>query len=113
MSDVRKPVAVVPKGWGREVWLANSSDYCCKLLEFERGRRCSLHYHERKRETFYLLSGHVLVKHRGKTFSMFSGECLDIGPGQPHQVFAVEDSVIIEASTEHFDEDSVRLIKGD
>ena len=33
--------------------------------------------------------------------------------GQPHQLFALTDGVIFEVSTEHFDEDSYRVWKGD
>ena len=33
--------------------------------------------------------------------------------GQPHQLFALTDGVVFEVSTEHFDEDSYRVMKGD
>jgi len=32
MSRARKPVKVVPKEWGREVWIANGELYCGKIL---------------------------------------------------------------------------------
>ena len=36
-----------------------------------------------------------------------------IYPGLRHQMEAVEDSELFEFSTEHFDSDSYRIIKGD
>ena len=33
--------------------------------------------------------------------------------GQPHQLIALTDGVVFEVSTEHFDDDSYRVIKGD
>ena len=36
-----------------------------------------------------------------------------IYPGLIHQMEAIEDSELFEFSTEHFDEDSYRIIKGD
>jgi mannose-6-phosphate isomerase len=56
MSKARQPVHIEPKGWGREVWIAKNSLYCGKILEIRKGKRCSLHYHELKTESFYLHS---------------------------------------------------------
>ena len=42
------------------------------------------------------------------------GACITIERGQPHQLVALEDgSEIFEVSTQHFDEDSYRIRKGD
>ena len=43
----------VPKGWGWEKWIANSSEYCGKLLFIKRNHRCSWHYHILKDEDFF------------------------------------------------------------
>ena len=59
MSRARKPVQIVPKGWGREVWIANNDLYCGKILEIRRGKRCSLHFHKLKTESFYLRVGRL------------------------------------------------------
>ena len=48
MKRVREPVRIVPKGWGREVWIANGDLYCGKILEINKGKRLSLHYHKIK-----------------------------------------------------------------
>src|SRR5208283_5704492 len=61
-SRARAPVHVEPKGWGREVWIANNHLYCGKILEIRRGKRCSLHYHKLKTESFYLRSGKLIVR---------------------------------------------------
>jgi hypothetical protein len=44
---------------------------------------------------------------------MVSGECMDIAPGLVHQMEALEDARLLEFSTQHFEDDSYRLIKGD
>ena len=51
----------VPKGWGYEKWIVNTEEYCGKLLFFNKGKRCSWHYHKIKDETFYLQSGSILL----------------------------------------------------
>ena len=43
---------IVKKVWGREIWLVNEVEYCCKMLEVKKGASGSLHYHVVKKETF-------------------------------------------------------------
>ena len=52
-------IKFVPKGWGYEKWICNTSEYCGKLLFINKGKRCSWHYHLLKDETFYLQSGKI------------------------------------------------------
>ena len=120
MNRSRKPVHVEPKGWGREVWIANNPLYCGKILEIRKGRKCSLHYHKLKTESFYLRSGKLRVRVKEspeneltEEFDLTPGDCMDVPPGLVHQMEALEDAELFEFSTQHFDSDSYRLIKGD
>ncbi len=120
MSRVRKPVRIVPKGWGREIWIANNPLYCGKILEIRKGRRCSLHYHKLKTESFYLRSGRLKVRIKDSPeseqlgeFELAPGDCMDVPSGLVHQMEALEDSELLEFSTQHFDSDSYRLVRGD
>ena len=108
-----------PKGWGFEDWISNR-EYCGKLLFFNKGKKCSFHYHEKKHETFYLFSGKMEIKASwgddlsSAEFYIFSpGDCLEIPIGLRHQMTALEDSNLFEFSTTHYEEDSKRIIKGD
>lgn len=49
----------VKKVWGSEDWLVNNDKYCTKFLNLNRGYECSVHYHVKKDETFYVLCGEV------------------------------------------------------
>jgi mannose-6-phosphate isomerase-like protein (cupin superfamily) len=119
MSKKRLPVHVEPKGWGREVWIANNDLYCGKILEIDLGKRCSLHFHKLKTESFYLRTGQLRVRVQDSAaapieeFVLNAGECMDIRPGQVHQMEALQQAELYEFSTQHFDSDSYRLIKGD
>jgi mannose-6-phosphate isomerase len=120
MSRVRKPVHIEPKGWGREVWIANNDLYCGKILEIRKGKRCSLHFHKLKTESFYLRVGRLVVRVKEsprseviEEFMMHPGDCMDVPPGLVHQMEALEDAELLEFSTQHFEEDSHRLVKGD
>lgn len=48
-----------------------------------------------------------------KTVKLNGGMVVTIPQGNPHQIQALEDSVIVEFSTHHEDEDSYRIQKGD
>jgi mannose-6-phosphate isomerase-like protein (cupin superfamily) len=116
----RMPVRIVPKGWGREVWLVNNDLYCGKILEILKGKRCSLHFHKLKTESFFLRAGRLKVTVKEspsaavvEEFELAAGECMDIPRGLVHQMEALEDSELFEFSTQHFDSDSNRLVPGD
>ena len=97
----------VKKVWGKEIWIVNR-DYCGKKLILNKGFRCSMHYHKLKDETFYLLSGKVLLEIGIKRRIMLPGDSMLIKPYQKHRFTGLEDSEIIEFSTHHDDSDSYR-----
>ena len=109
----------VPKGWGEELIIENNEMYCGKLLIFKKGCRFSMHYHLLKDETWYVNEGKFLYRWIDTETAKINGVSLKEGDvvrqrvGQPHQLVAVTGGVIFEVSTQHFDEDSYRVQKGD
>ena len=125
----------IPKGWGFEKWIHNSDIYCGKLLYFAKGKRCSWHYHKLKDEVFYVQSGKIKVvwtddletakANKDEVFHLGAdeinigetvlekGDNFHVPAGRAHQMIALEDTELFEFSTQHFDEDSYRIIKGD
>ncbi len=106
------------KKWGRELWVANSPDYCGKILEFNKGCSCSLHIHVLKREHF-IIQGKFLFTYidtenaQEYQKELNTGDVVYIPPGSPHQMLALEDGCrIIEFSTQHFETDSYRIKSG-
>lgn len=131
----------VSKEWGYELWIANSDLYCGKLLHVVKGKKCSVHFHKLKDETFYVYSGSLDVwyadnedfediydpesplsdyvgwwnVHMGLCVQhkkLYAGDSLHLPPYTPHQFRAKETTELFEFSTQHFDEDSYRIIKG-
>ena len=116
----KKPKSeIISKGWGHEVIFANNEMYCGKLLSFEKGSKFSMHFHMKKDETWYINKGKIHLRWIDTKTATTYVEILGEGdvwrnkPGEPHQVEAIEDTVIFEVSTQHFDEDSYRVVKGD
>ena len=113
-------IKFVSKGWGFEKWIVNSELYCGKLLYFEKGKKCSWHFHKLKDETFYIQSGKLVVKYSShddimgaEEIILSAGEKFHVPIGLRHQMIAIEDTEMFEFSTQHFDEDSYRIEKGD
>jgi len=113
------PVKEVKKGWGKEIWFVNNDEYCGKLLCFDKGKKFSMHYHIEKKETWYISKGKFILTwidtEHGKTYSEYlnEGDVITNERGEPHQMEALEESVIFEVSTTHKDSDSYRIEKGD
>lgn len=102
-------VYTVPKLWGYEKWIENNEKYCSKLLSLKKGYQCSLHYHKIKDEMFILTKGHVRLEVDQKVVHLKPGMFQRIPPGTKHRFRGIEDSLIIEVSTKHMDDDSYRI----
>jgi len=120
LSKTELEINFVPKGWGFEKWIVNNEEYCGKLLYFVKGKRCSWHYHKLKDEVFYVQSGEILVKFsegddldKAEEIILLAGDNFHVYRGLRHQMIALKDTELFEFSTQHFDSDSHRIIKGD
>lgn len=100
----------VKKVWGKELWIVNSDKYCGKLLHLDKGAESSIHYHRGKTETFYCFQGQVALTIEGKDYMLnpFSRP-KTILPKQKHSFMGIANSIIIEISTPHSEDDVVRL----
>ena len=109
----RREVRTVPKPWGHETIWAHTDRYVGKILHIKAGHALSVQYHERKDETVYLLAGELIyrVAEAGgelRDVQLRVGEAFRIVPGTVHQMEAVTDCDVLEASTPELD-DVVRL----
>lgn len=112
-SGLSQPTKV-EKPWGYEVWYWNQPNYCCKLIHINRSHGCSMHFHVKKHETLVVVKGtlrvEAIVNKKQVSVDVKPGEAFVIAPGFPHRLIALfEDVDLIEASTQHFEEDSVKL----
>jgi mannose-6-phosphate isomerase len=109
----RVDVKVVQKPWGHEVIWAHTGQYVGKVLHIKAGHSLSLQYHNQKDETIHLLSGELIYRvkdaeGRLTDMKLKVGESFRNEPLTVHQMEAVTDCQILEASTPHLD-DVVRL----
>jgi mannose-6-phosphate isomerase-like protein (cupin superfamily) len=108
-------VKLIPKVWGSEEVLLNEPEYCIKWLNINPGKKCSLHYHPIKKETFLVSSGLVRLERGTRKVPISDDELLKPGemrtifPKTPHRFSSLYGAVILEISTHHEDSDVVRL----
>ena len=102
----------VDKPWGHELVWARTDRYVGKVLHVKAGHILSLQYHNLKDETMHVLRGELILRTReGDTLvsrPFRAGETARIPPKLVHQIEAVVDSDVLEASTPELD-DLVRL----
>ena len=112
-----RPSEQVEKPWGHEeIFALVDGAYVGKLLFVSAGESLSLAYHRAKDETIALVSGRIEIDLGDavdalQTMSLSPGESVHVPPGLLHRLRAVEDSVLVEASTAGpgWREDIVRL----
>lgn len=104
---------IVGKPWGREVWVAQTQMYLLKIIEFKKGTRSSLQYHNKKHEHIYVDSGRVKIEWENDEGQMEicclePGDVIENKPGRKHRLTALQDTRVIEVSTAYPD-DVVRV----
>jgi len=106
-------VQVIEKPWGKEEVIEINDRYMMKKLTMWKDHRCSLQYHNHKKETIYVLSGQLRI-YVGPTKDELSSkvygpdETITLEPGVVHRMEGVEDCIYLEASTPEM-HDVVRL----
>ena len=102
----------VEKPWGHELIWALTDRYAGKILHVKAGHVLSCQYHQTKDETMHVLTGELILrigtrdKLEARTFR--AGESVRIRAGVVHQIEAIIDTDVLEASTPELD-DLVRL----
>jgi len=102
----------VEKPWGHELIWARTDRYVGKILHVKAGHVLSCQYHNRKDETMHVLRGELILR-TGTSAHLDerpfrAGESVHIPAGMVHQIEAVVDTDVLEASTPELD-DLVRL----
>ena len=112
-----RPAERVDKPWGHEqIFAVVEGRYVGKVLTVTAGESLSLQYHEQKDETIALLSGRAELDLGPSANSLRSialevGTSVHVPPGLLHRLRALDDSVLVEASSADpgWREDVVRL----
>jgi len=110
---VQLPRDMGERTWGQELLVIETDKYIGKVMHMRAGGAGGLQAHVEKDEASYLVSGlaWVYTDTGDGTLTRFQwhpGSAIHIPPGAVHKVEAIENCVIFEASTPHFN-DRIRL----
>ena len=113
MSRYETTPRKVEKPWGWELVWAEAGDYVGKLLFVRAGESLSLQYHEVKDESWLVQEGRARLElgevgGELETFEIAAGDAYRLRPRTVHRMTAVEDTLVVEVSTNHLT-DVVRL----
>ena len=104
----------VEKPWGYELIWAEADHYVGKVLFVKGGESLSLQFHRVKDESWLVQEGRAKLELGSAGDAVLKEEVIGAGatfrfrPGTVHRVTALEDTTIVEVSTNHLD-DVVRL----
>ena len=104
----------VDKPWGHELIWAHTDRYVGKILHVKAGHLLSVQYHNVKDETMHVLAGELILRTWDRIDgppverTFVAGESAHIPAPTIHQIEAVTDSDVLEASTPELD-DLVRV----
>jgi mannose-6-phosphate isomerase-like protein (cupin superfamily) len=103
----------VEKPWGWELVWAEADEYVGKLLFVRAGESLSLQYHEVKDESWLVQEGRARLElgevgAELETLEIVPGDAFRFRPRTVHRVTAVEDTLVLEVSTNDLT-DVVRL----
>jgi len=122
IGSITKDSYQISKPWGCEYWLTGENpinDIVLKYIKINKGTKTSLQVHLNKYESNFIVNGKASVsigleeysirkEYDLKKIIINEPTVLDISPRTIHQVEAITDIDLIEASTNHLD-DVIRL----
>lgn len=92
--------------WGATIINCINREYCKKIIVLLPGQKHPIHYHVKKEETFYVLSGDVIINIEGDEKEYKPGDMVVIERGMKHSFSTRTGTVFEEISTTHLLDDS-------
>ncbi len=105
ITDVKSYIKRIEKPWGYELhWVEEDKPYMGKVLHIQAGKRLSLQYHDKKQESWFLMSGQAKIIWGDKDGNLVETEMqpgcgYTCQTGQKHRLVGITDCDIIEVST--------------
>ena len=103
---------IIKKPWGYEEVIEINKKFMFKKLFMKKDHQCSLQYHNKKKESVYVLSGKLqvtVIRNKKKKVKILTkGQNILINPKEIHRMKAKSNCFYLEASTPEI-KDVVRL----
>ncbi len=110
---------LIEKGWGYEDIWVSTDDYCSKFMHFNQGAEFSMHFHDEKVESWYVMGGEfklLIINTQNaerSEMTMRKGDTWTNERLVPHKLICLEAGSVLEVSTPDHKEDNYRVGRGD
>ncbi len=103
-------ILFVQRKWGSFLQFTENQPTTIKLLMIDKGKSISYQYHNYRSEQWYVIKGKILVTKGIQSNILTTDQSVTIEAKEKHKLEGLEDSIVLEISRGHFDEeDIVRL----
>lgn len=82
-------------------------EYASKWLVIFPRQTCANHYHEKIKETFFIIKGSVAMKLNNKSIEMKAGDQVTLEPGTWHTFTSENGAIIEEVTNRQYPDDSI------
>ena len=107
MQVINNNIYFETRKWGFFHKFIENEHCTVKLLEIKKGQSISYQYHKYRSEQWYLISGRVVVTKGIESSILIPNMVTTIQVGEKHKMEGLEDSVVLEISRGHFDEQDI------
>ena len=107
-------IAYDNRPWGSEEIFTDNEPSTVKILTINPGQRCSLQYHNHRKEFWKLIEGNAIVEINGGKVEAKTGDEFTVEPKMTHR-FGAKDkpAKILEISFGKFDENDIVRLEDD
>ena len=110
MLLAQNDILFITRKWGSYLQFTENQPTTIKLLMIDKGKAISYQYHNYRSEQWYVIKGKVMVTKGIESQILIIDQSITIDVKEKHKLEGLEDSIILEISRGHFDEeDIVRL----
>lgn len=108
--QVQNDILFVARKWGSFLQFTENEITTVKILSIKKGESISYQYHRYRSEQWYVIKGRIVVTKGIETSILLPDSVVTIQVGEKHKMEGLDDSLVLEISRGHFDEeDIVRL----
>lgn len=107
MQVINNNIYFEARQWGFFHKFIENEHCTVKLLHIKKGESISYQYHNYRSEQWYIISGRVVVTKGKETSILIPNMSTTIQVAEKHKMEGLEDSIVLEISRGHFDEQDI------
>ena len=93
--------------WGFFHQFTKNEHCTVKIISIKKGQSMHYQYHKYRSEQWYVISGRIAVTKGIETSILIPNTSVTIQVGEKHKMEGIDDSVVLEISRGHFDEQDI------